>query len=88
MGSTLLSLTGAQRYNIACVYAICSGLAAKSLLAEEYALQALGHLEKARMEGFFAESKEIELLQKDTDFDSIRQRKDFQEFVQALKPIK
>jgi tetratricopeptide (TPR) repeat protein len=84
-------------YNLACVASLSAKAASedRSLdeptrrkLIDEYAGKAIDLLTKAQHEKFMADSSLVEQVTKDGDFDFIRKRPDFEEFMKQLAPKK
>lgn len=73
-------------YNAASVQALASRLARKgaAAVAEKYAVEAVRLLKEAQSKGYFADAKHVEQLKKDEGLDALRERADFEEFVQSL----
>jgi hypothetical protein len=81
-------------YHAACLLSLSSAAAAKSKglpvpkrkeLADRYATRALGLLTDARVAGFFKDPKNIAGFAKDRNFEALRTRADFKEFLQELQ---
>src|SRR5262249_13661304 len=74
-------LTPLSCYNLACVYALASGLKnTPSLEAEVYAKRAITLLERADQGGFFRGANPTNLLPSDTDLNALRKRDDYRAF--------
>jgi hypothetical protein len=80
-------------YNLACVFALASAAARhdqalppdrRDARAEQYAIAAVGWLNKARVAGFFRDPSLVELVRKDRDLDALRSRPAFQLFLMDL----
>jgi serine/threonine protein kinase len=86
--------SGEMRFNIACVYCICSRTVRsdekippqeRERLAEHYALQAIEVLRKAAAAGLFKSPAYEEHLRNDLDLMPIRSRADFQDLLRSVK---
>jgi|GEM_PF-2049943 len=86
------ALTKSQRFNdemwyrLAAIYAVSTGEVRKDAtlipevqakLANSYSTRAMDLLTKTRQNGFFGKESAVEVLRKDSDFDSLRDRADF-----------
>ena len=56
-------------------------------LNDQYAARALELLKRAQSDGFFKDVADIERLDKDTDFDALRQRDDFRKFLESVNRL-
>jgi tetratricopeptide (TPR) repeat protein len=89
LGRTL-SKDAQAHYNVACILARCAPLAAsddrltdakRKELERSYGDQAMAALQSARQDGF----KDVALLKKDGDLDTLRARPDFQELLVVME---
>jgi tetratricopeptide (TPR) repeat protein len=72
-------LPGVALYNLACVHALCAGDKER---AEKQTGRALDLLRRAEVAGYFRAAARREHLRTDGDFDALRSRKEFAEFLQ------
>jgi serine/threonine-protein kinase len=88
------SLTGLQRYNLACAAALSAGAARRDThrsaaergrIADLDARAAVDLLERARQAGLFKDARKVGHLGKDPDLDAIRDRDDFRAFQKRLE---
>src|SRR5262249_39559334 len=91
------TLHAANRYNLACLLALCGAAAARDAalplplrerLAEAHARRAVGQLSLADRAGYFKQPANREHLDRDGDLDSLRDRADFRAFVSGLRAAK
>jgi serine/threonine-protein kinase len=87
------ALSPENRYQLACVQALCSAAAEhdarlaptkREKQAGQYAALALRLLQGLDREGYFKETARVEELQKDKDLQSLRGRSDFQKWLAGL----
>ena len=76
---------GTNFYNAACVYSLSIPAAGQQALAERYAVRAIEFLQQARKVGFFDNSSNLGLIQRDSDLNSLRSRDDFKALLAELK---
>lgn len=85
--------SAADRYNIACVFAIAVRTASadgdlpetdRKTLSEKYAVGAIKLLAALRDGTFFNDPRARQLLEGDADLDSLRSRADFQEVLKSV----
>jgi hypothetical protein len=90
-------LDSANMYNLACALAISVSaarqdrhlsLTERKACAERYAKDALTWLRKSHAAGFFQLAGAVEQLKKDADFDSLRTREDFKQFLAEVEKKK
>jgi serine/threonine protein kinase len=74
-------LPGLVLYNLACIHGLCARDKAR---ADHQAGRALALLRRARAAGYFRTAANREQFRTDTDFDALRKRKEFEQFVQRL----
>src|SRR5262249_27777269 len=67
-------------YDAACAVSLCVPLADKADEKEKHAARAVALLKQAIAAGY----KDLDHIQKDTDFDPLRQRDDFRQLLKAL----
>jgi serine/threonine protein kinase/Flp pilus assembly protein TadD len=86
--------SGANLYNVACLFALCSAAAKQDEhltpadldhLVERYATRAVALLAMADATGFFATPANREHLHKDSDLQALRAREDFKKWLAALE---
>ena len=77
-------LAGDQHYHLACMYALAQGSSAAAR-AEEYGKQAVLHLRRAAERGFFKAPAHVTDLRTDPDLSSVRERPEFQKFVEEME---
>ena len=86
---------GRSLYNAACGFALCFAAARQEDAtdepsgevkgqAERYASRSIRLLEQARAIGYFNDPKRTDWLKEDTDFDSMRKRPEFEEWIRSL----
>jgi tetratricopeptide (TPR) repeat protein len=82
-------------YHAACVHALSSAAALqdsrlppadRALLAEQYAIEAVELLRKARAAGYFSDPPHIAQLNRDENLAQLRSREDFRKLAAVLKP--
>jgi tetratricopeptide (TPR) repeat protein len=87
--------TGEHAYRQARVAAVCCGAAGRDAALsaadrarqqETHARRALALLDRARQLGHFRAPGRVETIRKEPDFDSLRPRDEFQQFLRALGP--
>jgi tetratricopeptide (TPR) repeat protein len=88
---------GDTLYSLACIFALSANAAARDAklpdterqtVANKHAVRAVALLEQARVKGYFKDTEVIEEMKKDSDLDSLRQRPDYQKFLDTLAPRK
>jgi serine/threonine-protein kinase len=81
------AVVGKTRYNLACIYSLCSAVARdddrlsndeRGALCERYAARAMELLGEARSVGYFDTTGYLEAMNQDRDLDPLRSRPDFQ----------
>ncbi len=91
------ALDSDDMYNLACTLAISASaarqdkrlsLTERKARAERYAKDAFTWLRKSHAAGFFRLPGAVEQLKKDADFDSLRTREDFKQFLTGLEKKK
>jgi serine/threonine protein kinase len=77
---------GVTLYQAACVYGFSlAAVKEDAQLQERYAAKALALFRRARAAGSFKDSRLVEVLQQDPDFEPLRQRPEFKKFLAELK---
>src|SRR5262249_8356898 len=88
------TLSAEALHHLACAYGCAADAvrgdaqipsAEREKLAEQYSDRALDLLTKLGAEGYFKESDRVKKLQQSKDFDLLRPREDFQQFVAGLR---
>ena len=84
------SLTGINLYNLACTFAVASAAARRdeklsvserNQRGDQYAVQAVSVLDRARAAGFFNVRAPVEWMKKDKDLDALRERADYKKLL-------
>jgi len=71
-------------YDLACAFSLIAAQKADSTERETAAIQALEFLRQAKSAGFFSSAQELNQLRDDADLTTIRDRADFQQFVDEV----
>jgi tetratricopeptide (TPR) repeat protein len=72
-------------YDVACLYAVASGkITGEEKLTERFSTQVISLLSRAHAAGFFAQAKNLDLLNEDSDLEPLRSREDFKTFLAAV----
>jgi serine/threonine-protein kinase len=79
------NLSGDLAYNLACVYALESGIVTDPSVAEERARRAIELLKRSAAAGFLHSAANIRFARNDDDLKPLRQRQDFQELLSQLE---
>jgi serine/threonine protein kinase/tetratricopeptide (TPR) repeat protein len=80
------AVTGATLYDAACILSIGSSVVKQDAkLQNQYAVRAVELLTLAKGQGFFKDAKKVEHMNKDTDLDPLRARKEFKQFIAELE---
>jgi hypothetical protein len=93
----LPSMNDDDRYDLACAYALASSAAEQDIklapaerdrLVNDHAQRTLQYLRQAAANGYFNDVAKRELIKKDKDLDSLRQRDDFKKLLADIEETK
>jgi hypothetical protein len=81
--------TGAEAYNVGCIFARLLAVTADKSTQDEYAGKAMILLKRAAATGYPANPQQVEHIRtKDDDLKALRDRPEFQEWAKTLVPAK